>query len=215
MLYAFVAVCALAGLLFLIFAGRSLRRWRLIACSVHGLVGGCFLLAAVAAWLLGVSLLTYDRLTSEQLAAEITLARLGERHYRATVTYPSHRIEKFELRGDEWQVDARVLKWRGLANIAGFDSIYRLERLSGRYGDINKERTAERTVHSLNAPTQIDAWELARRYGEYLPWIDTLFGSATFLPMADGALFEVRVSQSGLISRPLNQAARDAIAGWK
>jgi hypothetical protein len=32
--------------------------------------------------------------------------------------------------------------------------------------------------------------------------------------MADGALYEVTVSQSGLIARPLNDAARDAVVGW-
>jgi hypothetical protein len=44
--------------------------------------------------------------------------------------------------------------------------------------------------------------------------MDALYGSATFLPMADGALYEIKVSQSGLVARPLNQAARDAVAGW-
>src|ERR1035437_3043110 len=74
---------------------------------------------------------------------------------------------------------------------------------------------APRTVHVLNEPARIDAWELARRYREYVPWVDALSGSATFLPMADGALYQVSVSQSGLVARPLNQAGREAVAGWR
>ncbi|OGA25047.1 MAG: hypothetical protein A3I02_11345 [Betaproteobacteria bacterium RIFCSPLOWO2_02_FULL_67_26] len=213
--YAIIAVCGLAGLLFLILAARRLRQWRLLAGGVHALAGACFLLAAAAAWMLGFSVLTYERLTHEQPAAEVMLSRLGERHYRATLTYPSGRTQSFELRGDEWQVDARVLKWRGLANIAGFDTVYRLERIGGRYRDIKSERAEPRTVHVLREPARVDAWELARRYHAYVPWVDALAGSAAFLPMADGALFEVRVSQSGLIARPLNQAGRDAVAGWR
>ncbi len=215
LLYAIIAVCGLAGLLFLIFAVRRLRQWRLIAGSFHALVGACFMLAAATAWMLGLSLLTYERLTHEQLAAEIMLSRLGERHYRATLTYPSSRTQNFDLHGDEWQVDARVLKWRGLANIAGFDTVYRLERIGGRYRDIDSERGAPRSVHVLNEPARIDAWDLARYYSTYVPWADALAGSATFLPMADGALYQVRVSQSGLVARPLNQAGRDAVAGWR
>jgi hypothetical protein len=142
LLYAIIAVCGLAGLLFLIFSARRLRQWRLVAGGFHGLVGVCFLLAAATAWLLGFSLLTYERLTHEQLAVEVMLSRLGERHYRAILTYPSRRTQAVELRGDEWQIDARVLKWRGLANIAGFDTVYRLERISGRYGDIDSARRA-------------------------------------------------------------------------
>jgi hypothetical protein len=210
-----IGVCGLVGLLFLIRATQRLRQWRLIAGSVHTLLGLCCLLAGTAVWLLGFSLLTYERLNHEQPAAEIMLSRLGERHYRATLTYPSNVTQSFELRGDEWQVDARVLKWRGLANIAGFDTVYRLERVGGRYRDIASERGAARTVHVLNEPARIDAWELARRYREYVPWIDALAGSATFLPMADGALYQVSVSQSGLVARPLNQAGREAVAGWR
>jgi len=215
LLYAIIAACGLAGLLFLGFSLRRLRQWRLVAGGFHGLAGVCFLLAATTAGLLGFSLLTYERLTHEQLAVEVMLSRVGERHYRATLTYPSRRTQTFELRGDEWQIDARVLKWRGLANIAGFDTVYRLERIGGRYGDIESELRAPRTVHALNEPARIDAWELARRYNTYVPWVDALFGSAAFLPMADAALFQVRVSQSGLVARPLNQAGRDAVAGWK
>ena len=215
LIYAIIAVCGLAGLLFLIFAVRRFRQRHLLGGSFHALVGLCFLLAAVAVAMLGFSLLTYERLTHEQLAAEVMLSRLGERHYRATLTYPSRRTQSFELRGDEWQLDAKVIKWSGLANIAGFDTIYRIERISGRYADIDSERGARRTVHVLNEPARIDAWELARRYRAYVPWVDALAGSATFLPMADGALYQVSVSQSGLIARPLNQAGRDAVAGWR
>lgn len=215
LIYAIIAVCALAGLLFLVFSVRRLRQWRLVAGGIHGLVGVCFLLAATSVGLLGLSLLTYERLTHEQPAVEIMLSRLGERHFRASLTYPSRRTQSFELRGDEWQVDARVLKWRGLANIAGFDTVYRIERISGRYSDIGSERSARRTVHPLNEPARIDAWELARRYRTYVPWVDALAGSATYLPMADGALYQVSVSQSGLVARPLNQAGRDAVAGWR
>ncbi len=214
-LYGIIGVCGLVSLLFLIGAMRRLRRRRVIAGGVHALLGLCFLLAATAAWLLGFSLLTYARLTYEQPAAEIMLSRLGDRYYRATLTYPSNRTQRFDLRGDEWQIDARVLKWRGLANIAGFDAVYRLERIGGRYRDIASERGAPRTVYALNEPARIDAWELARRYGKYLPWVDALFGSSTFLPMADSALYQVSVSQSGLLARPLNEAGRDAVAGWR
>ena len=36
----------------------------------------------------------------------------------------------------------------------------------------------------------------------------------TYLPMADGALYDIKVSPTGLVARPLNQAARDAVGSW-
>ncbi len=134
--------------------------------------------------------------------------------FNATLTYPNGERANFALRGDEWQVDARVLKWHAFANLLGFDAAYRLERISGRYTRLEDERTLPRTVYDLYTPGRIDPWELVHRYRSWVPWVDALYGSATFLPMADGALYEIKVSQSGLVARPLNQAAREAVGSW-
>jgi len=55
---------------------------------------------------------------------------------------------------------------------------------------------------------------LLRTWHAYVPWADALYGSATFMPMADGAAYEVSVSQAGLLARPLNDAARAAVDAW-
>jgi len=43
-------------------------------------------------------------------------------------------------------LDARLIRWELPALLAGAPPLYRLERLSGRYGDIKQEREAQRTV---------------------------------------------------------------------
>jgi len=209
-----IAACALVGLLFLIASARRLRRRRVGACVFHGVSSLAFFLAAAAVTLLGLDLLTYDRLTHEQSALRATFARAAEQQFNATLTYPSGETRGYVLRGDEWQIDARVLKWRGIANVLSFDTAYRLERISGRYSDVERERTAPRTVYALHPTERFDAWALLRTWHEYVPWADALYGSATYVPMADGAAYEVTVSQSGLVARPLNDAARLAVGGW-
>jgi hypothetical protein len=210
-----LVVSALLGVAFAFVALRHLRRRHIVRTGVHGLLAAVFLLAATATWLMTASLRTYQRLTHEQVAGEILLKQQGERAFHATVTLPDGTSQQFDLRGDEWQVDARVLKWHGLANVAGFDTVYRLERLGGRYADIESERRQPRTVHGLQAVDRFDPWTLARSYRPYLPWMDALYGSAAYLPMADGALYEISVSQTGLLARPLNQAAKQAVGGWR
>jgi hypothetical protein len=153
-------------------------------------------------------------LSNEQPAGELQFSRVGERQFDAVLSYPDGERANFPLRGDEWQVDARVLKWHAFANLVGFDTAYRLERISGRYSRIEDERSQPRTVYELHAPGRIDPWELVHRYHTWVPWMDALYGNATFLPMADGALYEIKVSQSGLIARPLNQAAREVVGSW-
>jgi hypothetical protein len=213
-LTAFIAVCALLGLLFLIAAIRRMRRRRLMGGMAHGAAALIFFLAAACAMLVGTSLRSYQRLSFEQPAGELQFARVGTQEFNATLTYPNGERANFALHGDEWQVDARVLKWHAFANLLGFDAAYRLERISGRYTRLEDERTLPRTVYDLNAPGRIDPWVLLHRYRSWVPWVDALYGSATFLPMADGALYEIKVSQSGLLARPLNQAAREAVGSW-
>lgn len=209
-----IGVCAALALVFFALAIRRLRRRRLVSCTFHSLSGLVFVLAGACAGLLGFDMLTYHRLTYEQPALELLFSQRGERDYDALLSYPSGSTQRLELRGDEWQVDARVLKWQGFADLVGFDAAYRLERIGGRYRDIDSERTATRTVYELNDAQRFDVWELARRYKEWIPWVDALYGSATYLPMADGARYEVKVSQTGLTARPLNPAAQQAVGGW-
>ena len=210
-----VAACATVGIVLMVAGARRLRHRRIFSGGVHCLTAACFLLGAGAVGFLGAGLLTYQRLTHEQEAAEIRFQRLGDRDFDALVTFPARPPQHFELRGDEWQIDARVLKWRPVATLVGFDSAFRLERLSGRYVDIHEERTAPRTVHSLSEAAPVDPWQLTRRYKSWLPWVDALYGSATFLPMADGAAYEIKVTQSGLIARPLNSVAHGAVGAWQ
>ncbi len=207
-------LCVLVGLIFLLQARRRFRRRRLGSCALHGLSSLVFFLAAACAALLGFDLMSYDRLTREQPALEAQFTRVSEQQFDAVLNYPSGAIQRYALRGDDWQIDARVLKWHGAANVLGFDTAYRLERIGGRYADIDRERNGVRTVYSLTPPERVDVWALVKRYHAYLPWVDTLYGSAAFMPMADGARYEIKVSQSGLVARPLNVAAREAVGAW-
>jgi hypothetical protein len=211
---ALIIVCALISLMFFIASIRRLRRRRIMGGMAHGSAALIFLLAAACAVLIGTNLRTYQRLSNEQPAGELQLARVADRSFNAVLSYPDGERATFPLRGDEWQVDARVLKWHAFANLVGFDTAYRLERISGRYAHVEDERSAPRTVYELQSPGRIDPWELVHRYRSWVPWMDALYGSATFLPMADGALYEIKVSQSGLVARPLNQAAREAVGSW-
>ena len=194
---------------------RRLRRIQLVRGTMFFLSGGLVLVLGAAAVLVALNLYTYARLTHEQEAARVSMRQLGQSHYTLSVQPAKAAPRHYELRGDEWQIDARVLKWRALGNLLGFDTVYRLERLSGRYGDITQERNAPRTVYTLAEDPGLDFWTVLRRYNEYVPLADALYGSAAYVPMAEGAEYAVSVSQSGLVVRPGNEAARKAVGGWK
>jgi hypothetical protein len=205
----------LLALPFLLACIRRLRRVKLVSGTMFFLAGGIVLLLAAAAALVSANLYTYARLTHEQEAARVSIRQLGPRQYVVSVQERTAAPRHFELRGDEWQVDARVLKWRAMGNLVGFDTLYRLERLSGRYGDVALERTAPRTVHGLATQTPLDLWSLLNAHHQYVPFADALYGSAVYVPMAEGAEYAVTVSTSGLVVRPTNEAARKSVGEWK
>src|SRR5439155_786944 len=123
------------------------------------------------------------RVRHGQLAARASIHQLGEPPFALTLHPPAETPREFKLRGDEWQIDARVLKWRGLATLAGFDTVYRLDRLSGRYADTAQERSAPRTVYALSPEPGLDLWSVLRRYHRFVPFADALYGSAAYVPL--------------------------------
>jgi len=213
-LNALIAIFGLIGLLLLIVAVRRFRVMNVGSGVFSGTLATVFLVLAAAVFALVLDLRTYQRLTSEAPVGELDLSRVAPHQYDAVITYPNGTVAVFFLRGDEWQVDAHILKWQGTVNLLGFDAAIRLDRISGRYSNIEDERGQPRTVYQLHPPETIDLWDLARRYHRWLPWVDAVYGSATFLPMADKGSYEISASQTGLVARPLNEPARNAVSGW-
>ena len=209
------ALALLIALPLEIAAWHRLRRVQLVSGTLYLLLGIVIVLGAGIGALVAMNLYTYARLTHEQEAARVSVRQLGERRYVLSVQPYKAPPRHYELRGDEWQIDARVLKWSGMGNLIGLDTVYRLERLSGRYSDITLERNAQRTVYSLAEDPGLDLWSLINKHYRYVPFADALYGSAAYVPMAEGAEYTVSVSTTGLLVRPGNEAAKKALGGWK
>jgi hypothetical protein len=213
-----IAIAGAGGvvaLLLLVAAVRRLRDWRIpggvtflvLAVAVAALATGGAMLAA--------SLHTYSRLTEEQEAARAVFRELAPRRYELLLVMKNAPARAFEIRGDEWQIDARVLKWTGMGTFLGLDTLYRFERVAGRYADTSQEKTLPRTVYALAADAPFDLWALLKDQHRWLPLADALYGSASYAPMADGAQYAVNVSATGLLIRPLNEPAKKALGAWK
>ncbi len=193
---------------------RQLRRRRLAASGANGALAVFLLAFAAVVASFTLNLHTYRRLTHEQEVAILRFDQLAPQYFRVTVRYPGDGgTETLDLRGDEWQLDARVLKWHGAATVLGLDARYRLERLSGRYRSAAEEQSRPRSVHPLAEDRGLDLWSIAQRHR--LPWVDAVYGSATYLPMRDRAQFEVRLAPTGLVARPANAPATAAVRGWE
>jgi len=196
--------------------GRFLLRGRLVAGSARAAGGMATLFMGALSGLIGLNLQTYQALTLERPVAEIRVERAAPQRYRVTLIEPETGTQRrFDLAGDEWQMDARVLRFHPWANILGFDAVYRLDRISGRYAAAEQDRTGPRTVHALTAEPGLNMAEVAGHpVIRAAKVIDTEYGNSAFMPLADGAVYQVTITQDSLLPRPANAAARQALEAW-
>lgn len=191
----------LASVLFTVAGLRALRRRHLVGGSAGVLLGALLLSLAALSATLTVATRGYRAFTHEETAAVVTVAPTGPRRFAARIRFPDGHEQVYRLAGDELYVDARVLKWKPLANLLGLHTDYELDRVAGRYADLASERTAERTVHELGTDKPLDLFHLRRRFALLRPLVDVEYGSASFISVSRPTTFLVRVSTSGLLIR--------------
>lgn len=209
------AVMGVAGLSMVLGRGGSDRRGRPRLRPVRRLFGLLVVALAAVCALLAMSVYQFVRLTGDEPVARLELRQLADGHYLAALSREGAAApQQFDLRGDQWQIDAQVVRWRLPALLAGVPPLYRLERLSGRYDDIERERSAPRTAHDLGASPVPGPGALKRRYPAWLPFVDVVYGSGAYMPMFDGARYLVLLDPRGaLFIRPADEATAQALAG--
>lgn len=211
------AVFGLLGFGLLVSGLGRLRRAP-FGALVRLMLGTAAILLATALGTLGGGLRGFERLDSERDVARLSFTAAGPQAWSVRFEdAATGRVEQLDLRGDEWQLDARVVRWQLPAALAGVPSLYRLERLSGRYGDPKQETTSPRTVHALGQRNFPELATLKQSFARHLPIFDVEYGSATYLPMIDGASFVVTLHQrGGLIARPADAASERRLeeSGW-
>ena len=188
--------------------GRALHRglWMLVSLCL-ALLGG----------VLGTALIGYQRMNGEVPVAALTSRQLGTQNFSVRVDFPDGSHQSAELRGDEWQLDARVIKWTPRAVMLGAQPLYRVDRISGRYRDAAQAQKTTSSVVSLGSDSAVDLWQLRQHFPQWLPWIDADYGSAAYLPLVDGANYRASISpMGGLIARPADAATAEKLKamGW-
>ncbi|MDF3014335.1 MAG: cation/multidrug efflux pump [Cellvibrio sp.] len=211
----FTLLAILIGLIAAYLAYKAVRllwqnSWFVGFC--RGISGLALLALGTLIALTAYDVYSYKQVLQEQVVATINFDKIEDQHYFAVLADKDGKEQRVELRGDQWQLDARIVKWKGYLSTFGLKPAFRLERLSGRYYDIEQETTAKRTAYTVhNSLYGVDIWRIFNSHPDWVPVIDAVYGSATYLPMKDGALFEISLSNTGLVARPINAAAREAV----
>jgi hypothetical protein len=144
----------------------------------------------------------YRALTQEELATRISVRPYAPQRFTAKLRFPDGREASYPISGDEIYLDARILKWHPLGNLLGLATAYELDRIGGRYRDLEQEKGAARSLYTLGREKPVDLFALSKRFPFLEHFVDATYGSAAFVPVGEPAELELRVSTTGLLIRP-------------
>lgn len=199
------ALATLGGLAFFL-RPRWLMAW------FKGMFAFGLIVVGILMALLALNLRYYQSLDQLTPVATLKSIQVGPQTWRVTVQANGSAPKSVTLKGDQWQLDARIIRFSGLLSWIGLKPVYQLDRLSGRYVTLEQARGAERTVFDLAHTGVVDIWSIDRKIG--LPFVESRYGSATFMPLKDGATYRVQLSSTGLVAEPTNAIAQKAVNDW-
>jgi len=196
---------ALLALICLIAAILALKKGKLFGMAMKFIITLLLLSLAALFGTISISIQGYQALTKEELAAVVKIEPTGVQKFTARFTLPDNSERVFTLAGDQIYVDAHILKWKPLVNILGLHTAYELDRVAGRYENLNEETSKARTVYALSKDKPVDMFHLRRRFEILKPLLDAEYGSATFIGTNRVEEFKIMVSTTGLLIRKSEQ----------
>jgi len=153
---------ALLALLALLVAARILWRSDWLLGWLHGSAGLLLLALAGLIALVANDVRSYQPLPEGKPLVTLSFQALGPQRYQVSLLQGAEE-RLITLEGDLWQLDARLLHWKGLAGLIGLQPGYRLEQVSGRFLAIEQQDVAQFTRVALSAsPYGIDLWRWLR-----------------------------------------------------
>lgn len=182
---------------------------------LRGTFGLLFLALATVVGLVAWDLTSYRALPQDKPLATLGFHPEGAQRYRVSILEGADE-RSVTLEGDLWQLDARLFGLRGLAELIGLQSGYRLEKLSGRFLAIEQQALAQRPSARLaESPFGIDLWRWLRLSQKDLGLVEPKALRVPYLPIGPGAVYSVKLTPTGLLAEPLNEPARQALKDWQ
>jgi hypothetical protein len=209
---AILSIVLLLVCLFIVYKVLFRRGW--LIQWIKGSAGFVMLLLCVLLGLAAWDLFSYENLKKEEAIATLSFSKLGAQKFKVMIVDRDGEEQAYALNGDLWQLDARLITWTGPIQQLGVMPAYKLDRISGRYLSLEQERMAERSVFGLSDDSVLDVWHWLHEYPG-LPLLNAAYGSATYMPMADGAIYQVRLDSRGVSAKPMNEVAMSSVKNWQ
>lgn len=157
----------------------------------------------------GLFFRAYSAFTYEEPVAKIITQTLKEE--QSTLVKLIHlqpdmpTEQNFLIKGDQWMLEGDILKWENWINFMGFHTRYRLTRIRGRYNDVNEEINKSPSIYAINNKIDESKWKYLYRYGDKLPFVNTVYGNAVFQNNDSNNQYLIYVSNSGFVVKKIKK----------
>jgi len=195
---------SLLAILLLLVALKLLisRGWFL--AWLKGCVGVGLVLASLVLVVVTLDLFSYGQVEHKRPLATVSISEQGNQLYTLELVDADGKVQNLEMAGDQWQLDVRVL------SIGGFSS-FKLDKLSGRYLSLEQNDKDIQTRHVLWANSVGGFWLLIDGLVKQLPFAAESLEKVAYVPMTDGAIYQVYLDGSELEIVATNAQAKLAM----
>jgi hypothetical protein len=197
-----VIISGLLSVYFLFSFVAKVRRLKLLSSINRLMMLTLLLFISLTLSLIILGTQGFKSLTKEEFVAVIRISPADKQEFKALLSLEAGEQQLFNLKGDELMLDAYILKWKPWVNVLGLHTAYRLERVSGRYKNIEDEEKKERTVYAIKnkGGTGIVKWREDYSFLSFL--LDVEHGSASFVNADKISEYRLMVTTDGLLIRP-------------
>lgn len=207
-------VIGLVGLIILWVALRMLFGGNWLLGWLRGTIGLLVLASAGVIGLAAWDLYSYRPLPIAGPIATLSFEAEGDQRYQVRIEQGS-MLRYATLEGDLWQLDARVLRWKGVATLIGLEPGYRLQQLTARFLAVEQQDQARYAQAALaQSPFKMDFWSGVQSCDCTSLVLEAQPQRVTFMPIADGAAYRIEMTPTGLLASPANAAAEEALKSW-
>ncbi|MGR6873862.1 hypothetical protein ACU6U9_16465 [Pseudomonas sp. HK3] len=209
--YILIAGLVVIALILLYVAGKTLisRNW--FMKWLRGSMGFVAVFGTAMSAIVAFNLLHYSTVEEGQVIATLRFVEVGPQEFDVELVGRHKNIQFYKLEGDQWQLDVRLIKVASWFD--GDLPSYKLDRLSGRFLSLEQENQSTDNAYDLLGSQFVDTWPwIANK--KWLSFVQAKYGSATYMPMANGAIYQVRLFHDGLDAQAVNEQAKQALNKW-
>ena len=159
-----------------------------------------FTILIVVLFLISIHLFisNYITFSKEEPIAIISFEKLQDQEYEAKLYIKDFEEGKiYKIYGDQWRLDAYFYKWKYYASLFGIESKYRLDRIEGRYKNIQEQNNKKKKSYQINKEIILN--KTPTFINNFL--FDIEYGSSVFKDIEINKIYTIYKNNTGFLIR--------------